>query len=245
LQNYLGTYFPQKNNLKLLKAALEENIIVKFIDNNKESHTTFKSIENNYNEFILASNMENKSLIRKVTNLPIMLAMKFGENGTYDPLYNILIKLYKFTPKIIVHENKAYQVIYKGDYKKYKELNKKIKDLSVYRVNDLQFVEAKYISVKVSKNKKELQKMGMYHSDLIVNANHPYLKFILEHYNSIKDKTEFEKIIKSSFEIIREISDGKRVVLKKLNELNEIIKPLEVIDKPWVFTKEDFQPTNK
>lgn len=244
LQYYLGTYYPSRKNLNTLKTVLENRLIVKFIENNKETLCTFKEIEQKSNEFMLLSSIESKVDIKKVSSMPLIISQTTSDGGgTYETIYRLLIRIFNYTPKIFITENRAYQIFYKCDNNNYKDVNSKLRDLSLYRFNDAQFFDSKFIAVKISRNKKELNKFKIYYSDLIINATHPYLLFVVKHYNSIKDNTEFEKIIRTSFELIREISDSKRVVLKRIKELNQILEPLSGIEQPWRFTKEDFQPT--
>ncbi|MBN2893648.1 MAG: ATP-binding protein [Bacteroidales bacterium] len=245
LQYYLGTYFPNKNNFNNLKTVLENNLIVRFIENNLESLITFIEIEQKSNEFILLPSIENKSELRKFSKLPILMASVTADgDGTYETIYSLLKDIFNYTPKVFVSANRAYQIFYKCENDNYKDVNTKLRDLSIYRIKDAQFIDSKYIAVKISKNKKELQKLRIYYTDLIINATHPYLMFIIKHYNTIKDNTEFEKIIKTSFDIIREINDSKKVVQRRIKELNQILDPLSVIEQPWRFTIDDFQPTN-
>lgn len=245
LDNYLRSYFFKNTNIKLLKSAIEENILVKFFNKKKESFTTFKDIDNTCKEFILANNVEDKELLKKDTELPILFATESSSVSTFNSIYNIFIKVFNYTPKVFVFDNRAHQVLYKGDYSKYKELNKIYREFLLFRMKDIQYIDSKFVIVTISKNKKRLPGDRRYYSDNILNANHPYFKFILKNYSSIKKNKEFEKIIKTSFEMMLDIVDDKRIVIKKINELNEIIMPLLEIDEIWSFTKADFQGTDK
>lgn len=244
IEYYLSSYFPEesKNELKL---ALDDNILLTCFIDNKDELLTFKDIEERFTSFVVASILEDKHEIQKRTNLPVVLTTVYGETGTYQTIYYIFRKLYNFTPKSIICEDKVVQILYKGDYDSYKSTNLVFRDLSIYRINDVQSVDSQYVSIKISKNKKELTSTGMYYSDQIINKEHPFIKFIIKNHQIIKGNTEFEKIIKSSIELIREINDGKRIVLKKIKELNQIIKPLNNIEEVCVFKTDDFQPTIK
>lgn len=245
LQYHLGDYYNLRNNSNSLKTILENCLIVKFIQKGKVSLSTFKEIEQKSSEFMLLSSTENKGEIEKDSGLPIIIALTTADgDGIYDTIYNLLIKIFNYTPKIYISGNKAYQTFYKCDNDKYREINSKLRHLSIYRFQDAQFFDSKFIAVKISKNKKELNKLRKYYSDSIINAAHPHLVFIDKYYEMIKENTDFKKIIKTSFELIQEINDSKRLVQKRINKLNQILEPLRTIDHPWLFTSADFQPSD-
>ena len=245
LEYYLGSYFPKTMKGSVLKPIIESNFVFKITDNNKTELLTLREVEQKYNEFIFVHSTENINDIKKASNLPMLLASGSAERGTYDTLYGILIRLFNYTPKLVVFENKAYQTFHKFQFESYESINQKLKNLSVYRIKDVQFFDSQYVAVNIYKNKKMVKKSGRYFYELVINAAHPYLVFIEKNYSIIKDHAEFEKVIKTSFEIILEISEAERIVLKKIKELNQVLEPLNTIDKFWIFSVDDFQPTKK
>jgi molecular chaperone HtpG len=246
LSNYLNLYTYNLRismNLKNLRMALEENIYIEIYENNVSKIINLKTLVDDYETFILISNLENRKNAYNSVQIPIVLASGFIYfSGSYSTLYYILSQLFNYKPSIVISNNKCFQKMTHGHKISSDNIETKLIRNNIYEAPMWQEIEKDIIAVDPTYNKTELRKHKMYlHNNIIVNNNHPFFQYVNLYFNELLKEKDIVKVIRNTIQLIVELSFKKRILLREIEELNELIKPINKFENFWTFTKKDFQ----
>jgi len=243
VKNYLSRAYPKYLDLKKLSSVLQDSLFVEMIKDSKRKIISINELLASTDEFILLSYKEFKGDISKKMKLPIVLVLGLGFDGAWSGLKEILVRLLQFTPSVIMLKNKGYQKFSKSKYQEYLNKINKIMLVDKYFFSECEDIDSNLIAVNVSFNKEEF--IDRYLTEPTMNLKHPFFKFYLKNFKKIIDSNDLSKIIRTSFYLINRYSEEQKINKPNLDRLNQLLKPLEKIEKPWFFTEKDFQTKEK
>lgn len=246
LSNYLNQYtYSSKiyRNFTNLRIALEDSIYIEIFENTVSKIISLKNLVEEYKTIILISNLENKKNVHQSIKTPIVMASGYIYiNGSYSTLYFILSKIFNYKPTIIISENKCYQKMTLVKTISTDNLEDKLIKNDIYEAPIWQEIEQELIAVDPTYNKVELRQHKRYiHNSIIVNNNHPFIQYVNSNFNELLKEKDFLKVIRNALQLIVEFCYKRRLLKREIEELNELIKPLNKFENFWSFTKKDFQ----
>jgi molecular chaperone HtpG len=247
-QDFIANFFNLYNVNKTLSNELYNKVLGKYIhveifEKAKTKVISLHKLLENIDNFILISNLESKEKVYELFALPVVTTSGYKYDGAYYKLKRIFNKMQNYSPIILSKGNEYFLSFCREDLEVFQEkeqnskkINKIVKSSSeIYQVNSKRIIVDIWSNVKLYGTEE-------YNDHLYINTHHPFLIYLIKHYNSIENNKNFKKIFQSSFEyIIEMIHSSENIEVKNIKKINEMLKPLTELEKPYNFTTKDFQ----
>lgn len=242
LENYFRGPYPGNIYCKgLFDKVLNKYLHFKIFENGYENAMALEDIIAKFDEFILISELENKEYVYKIFSYPLIITSGNRYEGAFDSLSRIFVRMLKYTPKIVSSEKNYYQKYCRDNYSEFIEVEQKLENLAI--TTEVMQATSNKILVDIWSN-EELYGKDEYNELMIFNSNHPFIQYIIKHYELIESNKNYKKILTSSLDYMFDICSDTEIIEKNIVKLNEMLKPLDILEKPYNFTMEDFPSPN-
>jgi molecular chaperone HtpG len=239
--NYTSRY-KMENEIKEKYSQFITDFLYVELNKDGKSHSAIqiKDLIKDYEEFILLSDREDASEVFDFFHKPIVVAEGWAYDGSYPLVSNIFSDLMGYERAILFHEDKGYQ-----QFKKVRKVDETY--LTNVAILDELVEESFYSAIKSSSKKLFLNiwlgKAPFPTADsdeAFINYNHSFVQFIFKNHSQILTNNEYSKIVSSAFSYMRELQDQQTISRLEIKKINEILKPLNNIERFKNITLADF-----
>lgn len=246
LEDFMGISSIKRNGngSEKLIGLLKKYFYIELFSNNKNSIITFGELFDTIKEFILILDSTKRKAVFTAFKMPIISLAGSMEYGTYEAMRECAIQLLGYVPNIISIGELDYLMLSKGNVENYSTLTKMLEDIS----DDNLFWDSAYfdpslllMNVWTDDPEFKIKKDRPWDGHVMINLNHPFIQYLHYYYTEISNNIKYQNSFRSFWGYLSDLIDDSSPINKsELNELNEILKPLAELEKPYVFTKNDF-----
>jgi len=232
-ENYIN-YYPLKENISKENYDFLINSLYVKIYNKTQKIVSYNFFENINEKIILVNDESAIHELKSNFSLIIIDNLNIRQRAISK---NLLQHLLGFKCSIHCEGDKGYYVFEKTEDNNKKQI-KKFTNLLEYRYFEICESNSNKFLLTTANNQEDI---GRYQMDFTINFNHSFIQFIVKNNEQINESTEYKKILKESLDYIIGLIHGtSKINEAKLIPLNEILEPLNKIDKIKNFTCDDF-----
>ena len=199
-----------------------------------------KDLPENYDDFILISDKEDRANISSSICKPLIIANQSNNLGCFSEMSRIFTNFLEYSAQVVFHDGKFYKIFRKESNDNiYTEHLGILIDILDVRYFTFSKINSPKLFAHIWKNKEEFNHNYYADEDIYFNYNHSFIQYIIKNCIEIKRSSEYKKIIKSVFSFLVELNQ-KEIDSSNIKKLNEITQPLNSISKMNKFKLSDF-----
>lgn len=243
-QEFMNHYFNPSPYAKEtdLVTVLQERAYFEVFSENKTKYISLKQLLLDYPEFLLIGSFEKKRAIAKHFGLPLVLCqVKSSNTSIFDTFKRLIVYFYEYQPSIVKSEGLAYQKLSKNIDIQHKNEIDEFRKLTEYYYHTFEPTDGQGLMSSVWLRKKNVKMVDEDH--YIFNSNNSFVRKMIQSKLLIKENKDISRICNSCINVINEYHTWgykNSTIPSTIEKLNDIIQPLNKIEKFYIFSELDF-----